>query len=129
MHAVKDQSSPGLHDYQPDSPTKGTHQLMINDTSVAQFDTSSRNNRGAVTDMSMGHRRNTSLPGIGMSKTLLSNAGASIMRGMPEKKVQLQTNFLRKHMGRGGSPTEFDLVVPEEHDDKQSGRFMVPVRR
>ena len=69
MHAMKDHPTPGLLDYLAESPKRS---IMINDTSVAQFDTGSRNNRGAATDMSMGHRRNTSLPGIGMSKSLLS---------------------------------------------------------
>ena len=50
--------------------------------------------------------RNGSLPG--MSRSLLQQNGSNIMKGGPRRQIQIQTQFLRKGMGRGGSPTEYD---------------------
>jgi len=57
------------------------------------------------------HGRNGSLPGV--SKTLLSNAGANIMKGMqePPRKIEVKSNFLRKREGQGGSPTEYEASL------------------
>ena len=40
------------------------------------------------------------------------------MPGHPPKAVQVKSNFLRKGMGRGGSPTEFDQGII----DQETGR-------
>lgn len=62
-----------------------------------------------------GHARNSSsVIGSGGSKSLLSKNGAKIMGDnfppLYDKKIEVKTNFLRRGQGRGGSPTEFDLL-------------------
>ena len=48
------------------------------------------------------------------------------------QKVEIKSNFLRKRMGYGGSPTEFEQKfreMPSIDDSKGSTQFLVPVRR
>lgn len=106
MHAIKDNASKaflttsGYDNY-------GKSHMMLNDTSVTHIEDkhgqtmTTRNSRIVASDMVKKpvHGRNGSLPGV--SKTLLSNAGANIMKGMqePPRKVEVKSNFLRRGEG------------------------------
>ena len=70
------------------------------------------------------HARNSSVSGIGTSKSYLSKNGAMIMNDnfppIKERKIEVKTNFLRRGQGRGGSPTEFDLMYAPAKKDAKS---------
>jgi len=119
--------------------TQQQQQPMFNDQSIAQINQyetsvpySTRGGRNQ-TDLQMqsapnknrfGHARNSSVSGIG-SKSLLSNTGKNIMNNdggnlppLMEKRIEVKSNFLRRGQGRGGSPTEFDLMYAPAKDTK-----------
>ena len=67
---------------------------------------------GTSAFMSNRNLRNGSLPGI--SRNLLQQNGSSIISGAPIRQIKVQNQFLRKGMGSGGSPTEFDQALIDE---------------
>ena len=108
--------------------------MQLNDSgrNIAQLKT---NPSKAPAKKVQTHGRNVSLPRIGQSKTLLSNTGANILKTLqsPEpERIEIKKNYLRKRMGFGGSPTEFEQKfreVPSSIDTKISAQQLVPVRR
>jgi len=73
--------------------------------------------------------RNASLATHSTNKTLLGNAGSNIMKNdlYGRAPKQLQTQFLKKGQGRGGSPTVFDQMVFDEQTGEQLGNKKNPI--